>query len=539
MNAEELSRQMAEAFADAGATKMFGVPGGGNNLDLIGAAEAAGIDFVLVHAETPAAIMASVYGDLTASPPICVVTRGPGAACAVNGVANALLDRQRLVIVTDTVSAADQERIAHQQLDQRGLFRTVTKWSATVGQGSVDETLAHGLATASQPPMGPVHIDFDPTAESTAPLAELPPDAVNPAELERALELLASASRPVIIFGVGARGLHDEVRAQMADSNAPMLLTYRAKGLIPDSWPSNAGLMTAATAEAPVLDAADLIVMIGVDTVEFIPASWPYSAPVVSFNAWREAATYLPFAAEVVGDLSSLLARVAPYARATSWPSAAGNSYRDAELERLVAAGSAPVDGLAPQTVVQRVRACSQPRTIATVDAGAHMLPAMAFWDAEAVDEILISSGLATMGFSLPAAIGAALARPGRRVVAFTGDGGLGMCLGELETLKRLSLPVTVVVFNDARLSLIEIKAKPTGNGGEGAVRYARTDFAHVAQGYGLTAATASSVSELDAAVRAVEATGGPGLIDVEVDPSAYPQILDAVRGKRKLPATT
>ncbi len=132
------------------------------------------------------------------------------------------------------------------------------------------------------------------------------------------------------------------------------------------------------------------------------------------------------------------------------WAASAGNDHRDAEQARLLAAGPAPVDGLSPQAVVQRARAVAPEGTIATVDAGAHMLCAMSLWAAESPDETVISSGLATMGYALPAAIAAALARPGRRVVCFTGDGGLGMCIGELETLRRLGLPVTIVVFNDA-----------------------------------------------------------------------------------------
>jgi acetolactate synthase-1/2/3 large subunit len=111
------------------------------------------------------------------------------------------------------------------------------------------------------------------------------------------------------------------------------------------------------------------------------------------------------------------------------------------------------------------------------------MLPSMSLWSVENVDEVLISSGLATMGYALPAAIGAALARPEQRIVCFTGDGGLGMCLGELETIVRLGLRITIVLFNDARLSLIAIKAKPEGNGGDNAIGYAGTDFAAVAAG--------------------------------------------------------
>jgi acetolactate synthase-1/2/3 large subunit len=137
------------------------------------------------------------------------------------------------------------------------------------------------------------------------------------------------------------------------------------------------------------------------------------------------------------------------------------------------------------------------------------------------------------MGFALPAAIAAALVRPGRRVVCFTGDGGLGMALGELETLARLGLDVTVVVFDDASLSLIAAKQAPSGQGGAAATEYRPIDFAAVAHGCGLRAARATSTDEYRAALDTSFDTPGPMLIDAVVDPSAYGAVLDAVRGPR------
>jgi TPP-dependent indolepyruvate ferredoxin oxidoreductase alpha subunit len=187
--------------------------------------------------------------------------------------------------------------------------------------------------------------------------------------------------------------------------------------------------------------------------------------------------------------------------------------------------------------VVELAAAAAPKGSVATVDAGAHMLVAMPLWPADEPCSLLISSGLATMGFALPAAIAAALARPDRRVVCFTGDGGLGMALGELETLARLGSAVTVVVFDDASLSLIAAKQAPSGQGGEAATAYRTIDFATVARGCGLAAVRVSSADEYRAALRTAFDTPGPMLIDAVVDPSAYATVLDAIRGPR--PATT
>ena len=131
------------------------------------------------------------------------------------------------------------------------------------------------------------------------------------------------------------------------------------------------------------------------------------------------------------------------------------------------------------------------------------MLLAVPFWEVDEPGTLLISNGLATMGFALPAAIAAALVEPDRHVVCFTGDGGLGMTLAELETLARLDLPVVVVVFNDSTLSLIAAKQSPQGHGGDGAVRYRTTDFAAIARGCGMSADSVDDVETFDGLMRA------------------------------------
>lgn len=137
------------------------------------------------------------------------------------------------------------------------------------------------------------------------------------------------------------------------------------------------------------------------------------------------------------------------------------------------------------------------------------------------------------MGFALPAAIAAGLAHRDRRIVCFTGDGGLGMALAELETLARLALPVSVVVLDDASLSLIAAKQAEVGQGGALATDYAPIDFAAVARGCSIPAVRVDDVDGYRTALAEAFATAGPMLIDAVVDPSAYGSMLDAIRGPR------
>ena len=165
-----------------------------------------------------------------------------------------------------------------------------------------------------------------------------------------------------------------------------------------------------------------------------------------------------------------------------------------------------------------------------TVDAGAHMFSAMAFWRSERPNDALISNGLATMAFALPAAIAAALHEPERGAIAFTGDGGLFMCLGELSVAVEQSARIIVIVFNDQSLSLIDIKQQKRGLASRG-VRWQRPDFAAVMNGLGGRGYRADSVDDYRRSLTAALQDDGPVLIDVTVDPSGYPEQMRALRG--------
>src|SRR5215470_15241449 len=153
------------ALAQAGTRLMFGVPGGGPNLDVVGAAEAAGMRFVLAHGETAATIMAATSADLTGAPGAVVVTRGPGLASAVNGIAHAALDRLPVVVIADTVAAADAGRISHQRIDQAALGRSVAKAAVTV---SGPPAAAEAVAIARAAPAGPVIANMDASMDTSA-----------------------------------------------------------------------------------------------------------------------------------------------------------------------------------------------------------------------------------------------------------------------------------------------------------------------------------------------------------------------------------
>ena len=533
------------ALARAGTRLVFGVPGGGPNLDVVGAAEAAGLRFVLAHGETAATIMAATSADLTGAPGAVVVTRGPGLASAVNGIAHAALDRLPVVVIADTVA---DTRISHQRIDQEALGRSVAKAAVTVGgpPAAAAAAAAEAVGIALAAPAGPVIANMaDGAADQHGPprvqngveaqTLRAAEDAAARAGRAILAEAVRGARRPVVLLGTGAIPRTAAVRDALGGRGIPALHTYRARGVLPDSGAEAAGLVTGGTMEWPLLSAADLIVGLGVDEAEMIPARWDYAARtiLVSEPGAPPAHGWFTGATELTMPIDDALGVLAAGPGGTmEWPPDAGRAAKTDAARRLAAAATAAPGRLAPQQVVATARACVPPETIATVDAGAHMLVAMPLWEVPGPRLLLTSSGLATMGYALPAAIAAALCLPPAPVLAFTGDGGLGMTLAEIETAVRLSLRVIVIVFNDAALSLITIKQNPAGHGGEEAVRYRPTSFAAAAAAMGAAGAAVSSERELAAALTDALARPGPTVIDAHVDPAGYPAVMDLSRGQ-------
>ncbi len=533
---------LIEAFAARGVKRLFGVPGGGSSLDLIAAAGAQGLDFVLTRGENAAAIMAAVTGELTGAPGVVLTTLGPGLASALNGVAYAALDRAPLVLVSDTLEPDEEGRVSHQALDQRALMAPLTKASLRIeGAADLDQIPAL-LDLALAHPRGAVHLDLSPGAAaapagaarrpSPSPSPSAAPPVPDEAALEAARRRLAAARRPIVIAGLEARqGAAARALARLVEGlGCPLLTTYKAKGVAPHDHPALVGLFTGARAEARCLESADLIVLAGLDPVELIAAPWRHQAPVVVLAAaMREGGPVRP-ELSLVGDLAALLEGLAGANRASDWSGDEIARLRQG-LRAHLAMAAGP--GISPQALVEEAIEAAPGARVA-IDAGAHMISAMALWPASAPHQVLISNGLSTMGFALPAAIAAWLAAPGpapgRPVLALTGDGGLMMCLAELSTAARLGARVVTVVFNDAALSLIDIKQRARGLDRAG-VRYPAVDFAAAARGLGCRGYSVAAPGELGEAFAAALGGEGPALIDVAIDPTPYAAQFAALRG--------
>jgi len=514
-------------LAQAGVRTLFGVPGGGGNLDLIAAAGRAGLPFVLTATETAGAIAAIAQAEVTGQVGACLTTLGPGAASAVNGVACAFLERAPIVVFTDSQPAP----FDHQRIDHAALMAPITKCSVSLKSDSVLQVLKPALLAAANPRPGPVHVDcpgnvlgstatfdnfFAPSGDIRSGLAGLD-------------QRLATARKPLLLVGLGARRPEDAtaIRSLCAARNIPAMVTYKAKGVVPDDHPGFAGVFTNATIEQPMIDECDLLIGMGLDPVELIPRAWKHLQPIVYCGPWHVEDTHVPFALQFVTDIPTAVKEVEALLAPSGWDSDRVRGLHDAQRRQI----DVPADGLSSQRVVQV--AAARLAAVAgrvTVDAGAHMFPATMLWPVSCPNGMLLSNGLSTMGFALPAAIGAALLDRERPVVALTGDGGLLMCAGELLAAVREKLRIITIVFSDASLSLIEIKQQarklePAG------VALGAIDWCALAGSFGVRSWVATTETELDRAVAEALACDGPTLIEAKIDRSNYGATLRAVRG--------
>lgn len=523
-----IAEHLVNALYRRGTRRIYGVPGGGSSLDLIAGAEALGMTFVLARSENAAVMMAAADADVCGTPGAALTTKGPGLAQAMNGLAHASLDRAPVICITDGFSKALSAYVTHQVFDQEGMSRPVVKaYSRLEGDDPATE-IERLIDLACTPCRGPVHIELTGVAarRKVAPSSQTAGSMPEAPSFEQARTLLSQARRPVVVVGLEARGVPDETLRLVEGLGCPVLTTYKAKGVIPNAHPARVGLFTGGAAEAPTLERGDLIILIGLDPVELILQPWRYDIPVLDIAEICHEPHYTKMTAGVYGPLAASLDALTGRNESSDWTSG--------EIIDLAVAMHASVafpqgSEIDPQFIVEAAADHLGDARI-TVDAGAHMLSATGFWPANRPNDLQISNGLASMAFALPAAIGTGLADPSRRVIAFTGDGGLKMCVGELATAVQYQVPVTVVVFNDGALTMIDLKQQQRGMASAG-VRWPRTDFAAVARGFGCVAWRVSTRAEYEAALSEAAQTPGPSLIDVVLDPGGYAAQLKAMRG--------
>ncbi|HYF92644.1 MAG TPA: biosynthetic-type acetolactate synthase large subunit [Symbiobacteriaceae bacterium] len=536
---------LLKAIQEEGTEVIFGYPGGAN-LYIYDALYDSNLRHVLARHEQGAIHAAQGYARATGKVGVVLVTSGPGATNLVTGLADALMDSTPIVALTGQVVRSLIGRDGFQEADVTGITMTVTKHNYLVTDPNdllrvVKE--AFYIARSGRP--GPVLIDlpkdvtnakipYNYPAEVRLP-GYKPPVTADEEDVAKAVEMLLAAEKPVLICGGGVNhspGASADFRELAEKMGAPVVETLMGIGGFPSENPLNYGMlgMHGTFAANRATANADVLLACGVrfsDRVTGMAARFAPRAKLIHIDVdLAEISKNMQAHASLVGDCSAVLKQLnakmtdGGVDRAT-WR-AKVRSWHDQHPLWGVRPGAPEVPTTAPkpQQVLQAVQAAFGPEAIIATDVGQHQMWAAHYCGRMEPRTFISSSGLGTMGFGLPAAIGAAIGRPDRDVVLITGDGSIQMCMQELGTAVAEELPIKVVVLNNGYLGMVrqwqEIFYK--GRYKEVDIRRGTPDFAAIAAAYGMAGRRVDQVGDLAEAMAWARDHKGPVVLEVKVE---------------------
>ena len=539
------SRSVAELIVECleneGVTHVFGIPGE-ENIRLMEALSRSSIEYVLTRHEQGASFMAETYGRLTGKAGVCSATLGPGAINLLLGTADATTNSTPLVALSAQVGMARSFKESHQGIDLMAMFAPATKWSALMSTpGAAPEMIRKAFKLAQTERPGAVYLAVPEDIEEADAPAELIPLRVNvpraddpsAEQISRAAQILREARNPVVLAGHGAaRAGASEALIRFAQAlNIPVATTFHGKGVFPDDHPLALGTVGFMRHDYVNFgfDQADVIVAAGYELQEFNPVRVNPSGTTKIIHVHRfpaEVDSHYDVAVGLTADIShSLDALAAAVWRKSAAPVAGGERIREllaSELSRGQADDRFP---LHPARIVADTRTALGREDIVLVDTGALKMWMARLYPTYASNTCLISNGLSTMGWTVPGAIGAKIARPEAKVLVATGDGSFLMNSQEIETALRLRLPIVILVWVDEAYGLISWKMDmEIGHNVD--TRFTNPDFVAYAESFGAKGYRVAAAGELLPVLRAALADDTVSVIACPVDYTANTDLI-------------
>lgn len=489
-----------------------------------------GVRFVLTRHETGAAFIAEAMGATTGIPGVCISTLGPGATNMVTGVAQAYLDRSPLLAFSAQLPNDRYAMCTHQQIDLLALYQPVTKWAASVTPRNTEAVLAKAARIAGAERPGPVYLQVPsdvPGQPATEPAHDrygaqvVMAGAFDTRALQTAAALVRKARRPLIITGTDAlrAGAGPELLRLAEAWRTPVMVGPKAKGIFPEDHPLFLGTveMLGFGFLFDVVSQCDVVVMAGFDPVE-LDEDWQAGSTIINVGPVINEELYYPSAVDIVGPVGGGLRALREAAgEVKGWPEQQIDAVRKAFYDLL----HPDLPGLLPQGVLEVLREVGPRSLMLTCDVGSNKAVTGQMWRAFEPHSFLMSNGLSSMGYGLPAAMGMKLARPERPVATVVGDGGLGMCLAELETAARLNLDLTVIVLVDEALDMIMRNQERKGYEAVG-TSLTSPDYMALARAFRCTGRSVDSEAELQTALQAAMNAPGLHLIAAQINRQAY-----------------
>ncbi|MFE3993721.1 thiamine pyrophosphate-dependent enzyme [Streptomyces goshikiensis] len=545
--ARTVARVIIDALKDLGVRHVFGVVGDALNplTDAIRTTEE--LTWVGCRHEEAAAFAAGAQSQLSGTLGVCMGTVGPGSVHLLNGLYDAAKSRTPVLAICGQVPLAEIGSDYFQEVDNDLLFRDVSVYRATVTspeqmprmlESAVRAAITQGGVAVLTVPgdLGDQELTDDRPARFALERAVTRPDG--PA-LAEAAELLNAASRVTLLVGRGAREARTEVLRAAELLSAPMVLTLKAKEGFEDDNPYQVGQtgLIGNPAASHALDHGDTLLMLGTD---FPYRDWyPKDCKVVQIDTREEhLGRRVPVDVGLAGDVGATLRALLPLLNEPETPDRAHlddarerfvkweegqRRLADPEHERrwtgkLRAALDNRDHEIRPEALAAAVDAYAAEDAVFTSDTGMATVWLSRFVAMRGTRRLIGSYNLGSMANAMPQALGAQLWAPDRQIVAFCGDGGLGMLLGDLMTLATYRLPVKLVVFDNRRLGMVKLEQEQAGLP-EFGTELDNPDFAAVATALGLTGIRVTDPADLHDSVRRAFDTPGPVLLDVLTNP--------------------
>jgi acetolactate synthase-1/2/3 large subunit len=539
---------LVQALENEGVERIFGIPGE-ENLDVVESLRTSTIELVLTRHEQAAAFMAATYGRLTGKPGVCLSTLGPGALNFSTGAAYAHLGAMPMIIITGQKGILSARQARFQIVDVIGTMRPVTKMARQiVSASSIPTIVRDAFRVAMEERPGPVLLELpeDIAAEeaeaTTVPSHPIDIPVAHPGAIERAAAMILAAARPLVMLGAAAsrpRSTSD-LGGFVQRTGIPFFTTQMGKGTVAHGTRLYMG--TAALSERDyvheAIDAADLIIAIGHDTVEKPPffMGQPNQKVIhISYTPANVEQVYYPDA-EVVGDLGPTLKLLADRLEGRLPQAGALLPLREHILARIADRADEDRFPVTPQRLVRDVRHVMPEDGIVCLDNGMYKIWFARNYRTAVANTLLLDNALATMGAGLPSAISAALLYPERRVLAVCGDGGFLMNSQELETAVRLKLNLVVLIIEDSAYGMIRWKQAVDAFPDHG-MTFTNPDFVLYARSYGAEGHRVNAVAELVPTLEQAFRAGGVHLVAVPIDYSENIRVLvDELRAKVKDP---
>ncbi|EOC1474658.1 acetolactate synthase 2 catalytic subunit [Cronobacter turicensis] len=519
---------VVHALRAQGVDTVFGYPGGAI-MPVYDALYDGGVEHLLCRHEQGAAMAAIGYARATGKTGVCIATSGPGATNLITGLADALLDSVPVVAITGQVAAPLIGTDAFQEVDVLGLSLACTKHSFLVESlEELPEIMAHAFHLASSGRPGPVLIDIPKDIQLAS--GELEPwlssvedtFVVPQAELEQARTLLSQAEKPMLYVGggVGMAQAVPALREFMAQTQIPCAVTLKGLGAVEASYPGYLGMlgMHGTKAANLAVQECDLLIAVGARFDDRVTGKLNTFAPhakvihmdidPAELNKLRQAHVGLP------GNLNALLPALQRPMAIDAWRErvAALRSEHDWRYDH-------PGEGIFAPLLLKQLSDRKPANSVVTTDVGQHQMWAAQHMRFSRPENFITSSGLGTMGFGLPAAVGAQVARPEDTVICVTGDGSFMMNIQELGTVKRKQLPLKIVLLDNQRLGMVRQWQQLFFS-----ERYSETnlsdnpDFLTLASAFGIAGQRITRKDQVEAALETMFNSEGPYLLHVSID---------------------